>query len=59
LLSGSRIPIVRFETLMAYRPDDVLVLPWNLASEIAHELRSVPERGGQLLVAVPWLHAIV
>jgi hypothetical protein len=58
LLPGSRIPIVRPETLIEYRPDDVLILPWNLAGEIAKELSVVREWGGRLLVAMPRLQAV-
>jgi len=40
---------------MAFRPDDVLILPWNIAGEIAGELRGIDAWGGRLLVAVPRL----
>ena len=58
LLPGSRIPIVTPEAMLAERPDDVLILPWNLADEIAGELRAVPDRGGRLMVAIPHLREI-
>jgi ABC-type Fe3+-hydroxamate transport system substrate-binding protein len=58
LLPGSRIPIVGPEALPEYRPDDVLILPWNLAEEIAGELSAVRDWGGRLLVAVPRLREI-
>ncbi len=58
LLPGSRIPVVSPEALLARRPDDVLILPWNLANEIAGELRAVPDRGGRLLVAVPEMRQV-
>jgi hypothetical protein len=34
-LPGSRIPVVAPERLTAFDPTDVLILPWNLAREIA------------------------
>ena len=52
-LPGSRIPVVSEEHLRQDRPDYVLVLPWNLAAEIAEQLRYVRDWGGQLMIAVP------
>ncbi len=58
LLPGSRIPIVSPQELLARRPDDVVVLPWNLADEIARDLAAVKSWGGRLLVAVPAIREI-
>lgn len=58
LLPGSRIPIVSPEHLIAWEPDEVVVLPWNLAREIAAELAAVTARGGLLLVAIPALRRL-
>jgi hypothetical protein len=58
LLPGSRIPIVSPQELLRRRPDDVIVLPWNLADEIARDLASVKSWGGRLLVAVPTVREI-
>ena len=33
-LPGSRIPIVDPNVLIEYRPDYVVILPWNIASEV-------------------------
>ncbi len=52
LLPGSHIPVVTPEALLAMGLDDILVLPWNIAPEIAAGLR----RGGfagRLVTAVP------
>ena len=53
LLPGSRIPIVSVETLMATRPDDVVILPWPYAAEIAIKLLPLRQRGTQLWTPVP------
>lgn len=53
LLPGSRIPVVSPQALLARQPDDVLILPWNLAPEIVGELRGVSAWGGRLTVAIP------
>ena len=58
LLPGSRIPVVTPAALLAFRPEEVLILPWNIASEIAGELRAMREWGGRLMVAVPHLQHV-
>ncbi|CAN5169904.1 methyltransferase C-terminal domain-containing protein [soil metagenome] len=52
-MPGSRIPIVDEAHLIANRPDRVLILPWNLRSEVSEQLRYVRDWGGKLLTAVP------
>ena len=54
-LPGSRIPIRHPDELAAARPDYVLVLPWNLRTEISAQLRYVAEWGGTLVYAIPRL----
>jgi hypothetical protein len=54
-IPGVRLPIRSPGELLAARPDDVLILAWDLADEIADYLRPVRERGGRLLVPVPRL----
>jgi hypothetical protein len=58
LLPGSRIPVVTPEALLAFRPDEVLILPWNIAAEVAGELRVLRDWGGKLIVAVPRLTTV-
>jgi len=54
-LPGSRIPIVNESELEKLRPDFVVILPWNLKSEIGEQLQYVRKWGGKLVVAVPHL----
>ena len=54
-LPGSRIPVLGEKTLRRTRPDFVLVLPWNLRTEIGEQLAYVREWGGRLVTAVPAL----
>lgn len=54
-LPGSRLPIVPPTRLAEDRPDDVLILPWNLAEEIGREIAFIAEWGGRLVRAVPTL----
>src|SRR5262249_32112733 len=58
LLPGSRIPIHGVELLRERRPDDLLILPWNLRDEIAGQLRDLVALGTRLVVAVPRLEVI-
>jgi hypothetical protein len=58
LLPGSRIPIVSPETLIAARPAEVVILPWNIAPEVVNELKALRDAGTKLLVAVPALRVV-
>lgn len=53
---GTRIPIHPPERIDADRPDVVLVLPWNLESEITAQLGHIGDWGGQLVYPLPKLH---
>lgn len=52
-LPASHIPVMAPEELDAYKPDSVLVLPWNLIDELSAEM---PRR--KLLIAIPELKVI-
>ncbi len=52
-MPGSRIPIVDEAHLKAARPDYVVLLPWNLRSELEQQLAYVREWGGKLVTAIP------
>jgi SAM-dependent methyltransferase len=52
-LPGSRIPIVGEQLLQEVKPDLIVILPWNLTSEIERQLSYIREWGGRLAVAVP------
>jgi hypothetical protein len=53
LLPGSHIPIVTPETMLAARPDYVLILPWNIKTEIIAQLAGIREWGGKFVTAIP------
>jgi hypothetical protein len=53
LLPGSHIPIVAPEELIKFRPDYVLILPWNLKDEVIEEMKEVSSWGGKFLIAIP------
>lgn len=52
-MPGSRIPIVDENALKAARPDYILILPWNLMTELTQQLAYVQDWGGKLVTAVP------
>lgn len=54
-LPGSRIPIVDESRLQAARPDYVVILPWNIRTEIQDQLSYIADWGGQFVTAVPHL----
>jgi 2-polyprenyl-3-methyl-5-hydroxy-6-metoxy-1,4-benzoquinol methylase len=54
-MPGSRIPILVPDAIRQYKPDYVVILPWNLADELTSELAFIREWGGQFVVAVPSL----
>jgi 2-polyprenyl-3-methyl-5-hydroxy-6-metoxy-1,4-benzoquinol methylase len=55
LLPGSRIPVVGKEQIELFKPDYILIFPWNLKSEIASQLEYCKEWGAQFVVFVPEL----
>jgi len=52
-LPGTHIPIHHPERIKETKPDYVLILPWNLKDEIAHQLAYVREWSGRLVVPIP------
>lgn len=54
-LPGSHIPIKHPEELPDYKPDLVLVLPWNLSTEIRAQLKPQLADSCELIVAIPRL----
>lgn len=54
-MPGSRIPIVSEDHLRRDRPDRVLILPWNLRTEITAQLAYIRAWGGRFVTAVPRL----
>lgn len=52
-LPGSRLPIVPPEALIEDPPDDIIILPWPNATEIAALLQPLRQKGVQLWTMVP------
>lgn len=57
-LPASRIPIVDEIQLQQNKPDYVVILPWNLRTEIMEQLAYVRDWGGQFVFAIPHLEVL-
>jgi len=55
---GSRIPIVAENILQREKPDDIVILPWNLRSEIQAQLHYVRDWGARLVTAIPGMEIL-
>ena len=54
-LPGTHIPILAPDQIVEKRPDYVLILPWNIKTEICAQMGHIRDWGGKFLVAVPEL----
>jgi SAM-dependent methyltransferase len=54
-MPGSRIAIVDESRILRDKPDYVLILPWNLKSEVMQQLDYIRAWGGRFVTAVPTL----
>jgi SAM-dependent methyltransferase len=52
-MPGSRLPIIAEQHLKDFRPDYVLILPWNLCEELTKQMHYITDWGGKLIRAVP------
>jgi hypothetical protein len=57
-MPGSHIPIKAPDQLNQARPDYVLILPWNIASEVKKQMRDSVGAGVKFVIAVPDLTEI-
>jgi SAM-dependent methyltransferase len=57
-MPGSRIPITNEIKLKNFKPDFVVVLPWNLKVEVTRQLDYIKTWGGRFVTAVPHLEVM-
>ncbi|RJQ78009.1 class I SAM-dependent methyltransferase [Pseudonocardiaceae bacterium YIM PH 21723] len=55
---GTRIPIFPPDRIDLDRPDYVLVLPWNLRTELTQQLSHIADWGGKLVFPIPHLDVV-
>lgn len=53
LLPGTHAPIVDPSHISEAKPDYLLILPWNLADEIAEQHKEIRDWGGKFVTAIP------
>jgi 2-polyprenyl-3-methyl-5-hydroxy-6-metoxy-1,4-benzoquinol methylase len=54
-MPGSRIPIANELRLENFKPDYVVIFPWNLKAEVMQQLQDIKAWGGRFVTAVPHL----
>jgi hypothetical protein len=52
-LPASHIPVVSEDEIKKLKPEFVIILPWNLKSEIANQLSYIREWGGKFVIPIP------
>ena len=57
-LPGSHIPVVREEEIIRYKPDYLLILPWNIKEEIMTKLDYIRTWEGKFVVSIPYVQVI-
>ncbi|HEV8082133.1 MAG TPA: class I SAM-dependent methyltransferase [Chitinophagaceae bacterium] len=57
-LPGSHIPVFDEKEIKQVNPDYVLILPWNLKSEITSQLSYIKDWGGKFVIPIPEIEII-
>ena len=57
-MPASHIPVMNEQYLKEQKPDFVIILPWNLKTEITAQLDYIREWGGKFVVPIPTLQLI-
>lgn len=57
-LPGSHIPIVPPDHLRENRPDVIVILPWNIRTEVMEQLAHLSGAGARFVVAIPTLREL-
>lgn len=54
-MPGNLVPIVSLDELLKFKPDRVVIFPWNIKNEIKELLSPIRDWGGKFVIAVPRL----
>lgn len=57
-MPGSHIPVLPPDELARRKPDWVVILPWNISSEVLQQHEQIKSWGGRFVVAVPELKVL-
>jgi SAM-dependent methyltransferase len=52
-LPGSHIPVIGKEEIVSFKPDYVIIFPWNLKNEISKQLSYIREWDGKFVIFIP------
>lgn len=52
-LPGCRIPVMDIEQIEKYKPDYLVILPWNIKDEIVKQEEGIREWGGKFVTFIP------
>ncbi len=52
-LPASHIPVKDLDSIARYKPDYVIILPWNLRNEISEQLKYIRDWGGKFVTFIP------
>ena len=56
LLPGSHIPVKHPDEIKNFKPDYVIIFPWNLKTEISEQLKNIREWDGKFVTFIPELN---
>ena len=54
-LPASHIPVKDLNSIAEFKPDYVIILPWNLKKEIGEQLKYIRDWGGKFVTFIPEL----
>lgn len=57
-MPGNHLPILPPANLVAYRPDYVVIFPWNIATEVVQQQAAIRDNGGRFVIAIPQLSVL-
>lgn len=52
-LPGTHIPIFAPQAILEFKPDHVLILPWNIKEEIMDQMAVIRQWGGSFVIPIP------
>jgi len=52
-LPGSHIPVLSEEDILNYKPDFVIILPWNIKEEVSEQLSYIRKWNGKFVIFIP------
>lgn len=58
-LPGSHVPILSPDAVRDIRPDDLLIMPWNLKDEIMGQMAFIRDWGGRFVIASPEVEVLL